>query len=54
MPPTQRKVLLLAADMFEDMELLYPLYRLAEDDIAVTVAGLDAQPPARRDMGPSR
>lgn len=23
-----RKVLLLAADLFEDMELLYPLYRL--------------------------
>lgn len=40
----QRKVLLLAADQFEDMELLYPLYRLAEDDIAVTVAGLDGQP----------
>ena len=44
MPPTQRKVLLLAADMFEDMELLYPLYRLAEENIAVTVAGLDTQP----------
>ncbi len=44
MPPPHRKVLLLAADMFEDMELLYPLYRLAEENIAVTVAGLDAQP----------
>jgi protease I len=44
MPPTQRNVLLLAADMFEDMELLYPLYRLAEENIAVTVAGLDTQP----------
>ena len=40
----QRKVLLLAADQFEDMELLYPLYRLAEEDIAVTVAGLDDKP----------
>jgi protease I len=41
---SQRKVLLLAADQFEDMELLYPLYRLAEEDIAVTVAGLDDKP----------
>jgi protease I len=40
----ERKVLLLAADDFEDMELLYPLYRLREDDVAVTVAGLDSQP----------
>ena len=39
-----RKVLLLAADLFEDMELLYPLYRLGEDGVAVTVAGLDDQP----------
>jgi protease I len=41
---TQRRVLILAADQFEDMELLYPLYRLAEEDIAVTVAGLDGKP----------
>ena len=27
-----RKVLILAADDFEDMELLYPLYRLREED----------------------
>ena len=39
-----RKVLLLAADDFEDMELLYPLYRLREEDVAVTVAGLDDHP----------
>src|SRR5262249_56081129 len=39
-----RKVLLLAASEFEDMELLYPLYRLREEDVAVTVAGLDDQP----------
>lgn len=40
----ERKVLLLAADDFEDTELLYPLYRLREEDVAVTVAGLDRQP----------
>jgi protease I len=40
----ERNVLLLAADEFEDMELLYPLYRLREEDIGVTVAGLDDQP----------
>ncbi|HEV2377553.1 MAG TPA: type 1 glutamine amidotransferase domain-containing protein [Streptosporangiaceae bacterium] len=39
-----RKVLLLAADDFEDTELLYPLYRLAEEEVAVTVAGLDQHP----------
>ena len=39
-----RKVLLFAADDFEDMELLYPLYRLIEEDVAVTVAGLDDHP----------
>lgn len=39
-----RKVLLLAADDFEDTELLYPLYRLAEEEVAVTVAGLDDHP----------
>ncbi len=41
---TGTKVLLLAADMFEDMELLYPLYRLAEEEVTVTVAGLDDHP----------
>jgi len=40
----QRKVLILAADDFEDSELLYPLYRLREEDVAVTVAGLDDHP----------
>src|SRR4029077_827532 len=39
-----RKVLLLAASEFEDMELLYPLYRLREDEVAVPVPGLDDQP----------
>jgi protease I len=41
---TGKKVLLLAADLFEDMELLYPLYRLGEEGVAVTVAGLDDRP----------
>ena len=40
----QCTVLILAADDFEDMELLYPLYRLAEEDVEVTVAGLDDHP----------
>src|SRR5215475_2868130 len=40
----RRAVLLLAADDFEDAELLYPLYRLREEDAAVTVAGLDDRP----------
>ncbi len=39
-----KKVLLLAAELFEDMELLYPLYRLREEGVAVTVAGLDDHP----------
>src|SRR5436309_13482028 len=39
-----RKVLLLAAGEFEDMELLYPLYRLREEEVTVTVAGFDGQP----------
>ena len=40
----QRKVLILAADDFEDMELMYPWHRLMEEDITVTVAGLDDHP----------
>jgi protease I len=39
-----KKVLVLAADLFEDMELLYPVYRLREEGVAVTVAGLDDKP----------
>jgi len=39
-----RRVLILAADDFEDTELLYPLHRLAEEEIAVVVAGLDERP----------
>jgi protease I len=41
---SQRNVLILAADDFEDMELLYPLHRLIEEDVTVTVAGLDDHP----------
>ena len=33
-------VLVLAADLFEDMELLYPVYRLREEEVDVTIAGL--------------
>ncbi|HLH28798.1 MAG TPA: type 1 glutamine amidotransferase domain-containing protein [Acidimicrobiales bacterium] len=39
-----KKVLVLAADLFEDMELLYPLYRLREEGVGVVVAGLDRKP----------
>jgi protease I len=39
-----RAVLILAADYFEEMELLYPRYRLIEAGAAVTVAGLDDHP----------
>ena len=39
-----QKVLVLAADLFEDMELLYPVYRLREEGVEVTVAGLDQEP----------
>lgn len=37
-------VLVLAADLFEDMELLYPVYRLREEQVDVTIAGLSADP----------
>jgi protease I len=36
----QRTVLVLAADLFEDLELLYPVYRLREEGVDVVVAGL--------------
>jgi protease I len=39
-----RKVLVLAADLFEDIELLYPVYRLREEGVVVTIAGLDERP----------
>ena len=39
-----KTVLVLAADLFEDVELLYPVYRLREEGVSVTVAGLDDKP----------
>jgi deglycase len=41
---SERKVLVLAADLFEDMELLYPVFRLREEGAAVTIAGIDDKP----------
>jgi protease I len=38
------RVLILAADLFEDMELLYPLYRLREEEVALTLASLGGEP----------
>jgi protease I len=38
------RVLILAADLFEDMELLYPLYRLREENADVTLASLGGDP----------
>jgi protease I len=39
-----KRVLVLAAEQFEDLELLYPVYRLREEEVEVTVAGLDRSP----------
>ncbi|HWB71620.1 MAG TPA: type 1 glutamine amidotransferase domain-containing protein [Egibacteraceae bacterium] len=48
-----KKVLILAADLFEDMELLYPLFRLREEGAQVTVAGLSSEPvTGKRGFGP--
>ena len=41
---SEKRVLVLAADLFEDMELLYPAYRLREEGVDVTVAGLTSDP----------
>jgi protease I len=38
------RVLILAADDFEDMELMYPLHRLREEEVDVTVASLGGTP----------
>ena len=38
------RVLIIGADLFEDMELLYPLYRLREEQAAVTLATLGGEP----------
>jgi deglycase len=39
-----KRALVLAADLFEDVELLYPVHRLAEAGIDVTIAGLSTEP----------
>jgi len=44
MPTPNTRVLILAADDFEDMELLYPLYRLREENVDVTLASLGGTP----------
>jgi len=45
--------LMLAADLFEDIELLYPLHRLREEGAQVTLAGVDGQPvTGKRGHGP--
>lgn len=40
---TDTPVLILAADLFEDSELLYPVLRLKEEHAAVTVASVDGE-----------
>ena len=42
--PDDTRVLVLAADLFEDIELLYPVHRLAEEGVAVTIAGISTDP----------
>jgi protease I len=42
--PSERNVLIITTDLFEDIELLYPLYRLREEGMAVTIAGLTDKP----------
>jgi deglycase len=42
--PDDMRVLVLAADLFEDIELLYPVHRLAEEGVAVTIAGISTDP----------
>jgi protease I len=41
---SDKRVLVLAADLFEDSELLYPLLRLQEEEADVTLAGVTDQP----------
>jgi protease I len=44
MPITDARVLILGADDVEDMELLYPLFRLREENATVTLATLGGRP----------
>jgi protease I len=39
-----KSVLVLAANLFEDTELLYPVLRLKEEEVEVTVASMDGEP----------
>ena len=41
---TDKRVLILAADLFEDAELLYPLWRLQEEEVDTTLAGISDDP----------
>jgi protease I len=41
---TGTRVLVLAANLFEDSELLYPVLRLKEEQADVTVASIDGEP----------
>lgn len=41
---SDRRVLVLAANLFEDAELLYPVYRLREEEVAVTLASPGGTP----------
>jgi protease I len=41
---SETRVLVLAADLFEDTELLYPVLRLKEEGAEVTVAGVTDEP----------
>ncbi len=50
---TGTRVLVLAADLFEDTELLYPVLRLKEEDADVVVAGVtDAPVTGKKGHGP--
>lgn len=52
---SEKKVLLFAANLFEDAELLYPLWRLQEEQVRVTVAGVDQGPfTGKKGHGPLR
>ncbi len=42
--PDDMRALVLAADLFEDIELLYPVHRLAEAGVEVTIAGISTDP----------
>ena len=45
MAPTDKHVVILAADLFEDAELLYPLWRLQEEEeVETTLAGITGDP----------